>query len=43
MKKMHLLTEEMKAHDWVLERIYQKVITSDCYTHSLSTELHEDE
>jgi hypothetical protein len=27
------LIEEMKAGDPVLERIYQKVITSDCYTH----------
>ena len=27
------LVEEMKAGDLVLERIYQKVITSDCYTH----------
>ena len=28
--------EEMKAGDPVLERIYQKVITSDCYEHSYS-------
>ena len=26
--------EEMKAGDFVLDRIYQKVITSDCYSHS---------
>ena len=28
--------EEMKAGDPVLDRIYQKVITSDCYEHSYS-------
>ena len=26
--------EEMKAGDPVLDRIYQKVITTDCYLHS---------
>ena len=26
--------EEMKASDFILERIYKKVITSDCYEHS---------
>tara|TARA_E500000331_G_C17026765_1_gene613341 strand:- start:281 stop:751 length:471 start_codon:yes stop_codon:yes gene_type:complete len=26
--------EEMKAGDFILDRIYQKVITSDCYAHS---------
>ena len=33
MQKNAPLIEEMKAGDPVLERIYQKVITSDCYTH----------
>ena len=33
MKKGTPAWEEMKAGDPVLERIYQKVITSDCYEH----------
>lgn len=33
MNKNAPLIEEMKAGDVVLERIYHKVITSDCYTH----------
>jgi hypothetical protein len=36
MKKDAPQTEEMKAGDPVLDRIYQKVITSDCYEHSYS-------
>jgi len=28
------MIEEMKAGDFVLDRIYKKVITSDCYQHS---------
>ena len=34
MKKDVPQYEEMKAGDPVLDRIYQKVITSDCYEHS---------
>ena len=34
MKKDVPQFEEMKAGDPVLDRIYQKVITSDCYEHS---------
>ncbi len=34
MKKDVPQYEEMKAGDSVLDRIYQKVITSDCYEHS---------
>ena len=30
------LIEEMKANDFVFDRIYKKVITSDCYEHSYS-------
>lgn len=36
MKKNVPQQEEMKAGDPVLERIYLKVITSDCYEHSYS-------
>tara|TARA_B100001093_G_C26642332_1_gene933749 strand:- start:359 stop:826 length:468 start_codon:yes stop_codon:yes gene_type:complete len=36
MKKNVPQQEEMKAGDPVLDRIYQKVITSDCYEHSYS-------
>lgn len=36
MRKNAPQTEEMKAGDPVLDRIYQKVITSDCYEHSYS-------
>ena len=28
------VSDEMKTSDWVFDRIYQKVITSDCYTHT---------
>lgn len=28
--------DEMKAGDFILDRIYQKVITTDCYEHSYS-------
>lgn len=41
-KKNAPFNEEMKAGDWVLERIYQKVITSDCYQHSYQ-QITEDE
>jgi hypothetical protein len=34
MKKDAPKKEEMKAGDPVFDRIYQKVITSDCYEHS---------
>ena len=34
--------EEMKAGDFVLDRIYQKVITSDCYSHSYEQISEED-
>jgi tetraacyldisaccharide-1-P 4'-kinase len=34
MKKDAPQKEEMKAGDPVFDRIYQKVITSDCYEHS---------
>ena len=34
MKKNVPQLEEMKAGDPVFDRIYQKVITSDCYEHS---------
>ena len=30
------VSEEMKANDFVFDRIYKKVITSDCYEHSYS-------
>jgi hypothetical protein len=36
MKKNVPQYEEMKAGDSVLDRIYKKVITSDCYEHSYS-------
>ena len=36
MKRDAPQVEEMKAGDPVLDRIYQKVITSDCYEHSYS-------
>ena len=32
--KNYPIQEEMKAGDFILERIYSKVITSDCYDHS---------
>ena len=31
--KNYPLQEEMKAGDFILDRIYKKVITSDCYEH----------
>ena len=31
--KSYPVQEEMKAGDFILDRIYQKVITSDCYEH----------
>lgn len=34
--------DEMKADDFVLDRIYQKVITSDCYEHGYRKITEED-
>tara|TARA_Y100001934_G_C12121643_1_gene663435 strand:+ start:117 stop:593 length:477 start_codon:yes stop_codon:yes gene_type:complete len=34
--------EEMKATDFILDRIYKKVITSDCYEHSYTQITDED-
>ena len=42
MKKNAPQLEEMKAGDRVLDRIYQKVITSDCYEHSYSRLTEKD-
>ena len=47
MKKNVPQLEEMKAGDPVLDRIYHKVITSDCYEHSYSrlseVDIHKSE